>query len=269
MDINRFSKLLPLVKDKKPLVHHITNDVTVNDCANATLAIGASPVMATSIAEVQDMVKIADSLVLNMGTITDDVLKSMILAGKAANKKGIPVIFDPVGVGATPYRMRVAKKIVEEISPSIIRGNISEIYALIGGDSTTKGVDSGIVSVDPCKVAVQAAKQLSSVVVISGEVDVVSDGTQAVQLYNGDSFLPCITGTGCMCSSLIGSMAGCTTDFFVAAVTGMLVMGIAGERAKQSVEGCEGIGTYRMKLMDEIFNMNEQVIKEGAKIHEA
>lgn len=269
MDYNDYLKLFSLLKNKKPLVHHITNNVTINDCANVTLAIGASPVMATSIQEVEDMVQIADSLVINIGTITEEIVQSIIKAGKAANGKGIPIIFDPVGVGATPYRKEVAELILKEVSLSIIRGNISEIYALIGGDSKTKGVDSGTVLMDQSQLTFQAAKQLSSVVVISGEVDTISDGKKVVEISNGDPLLPCITGTGCMLTSLTAAFAGCCDDYFASGILGSLVMGIAGERAKQSLHNNDGIGTFRVKLMDEIFNMNEQIVKEGAKIHAA
>lgn len=268
MDLNRIVNLISLVKKKKPLVHHITNVVTINDCANVTLAIGASPVMATSLEEVEDMVKIADSLVLNIGTITDSVLESFFVAGQAANKKGIPVIFDPVGVGATPYREKIAQNILEKISVSIIRGNASEIFTLIGGKTVTKGVDSGNVSVDHGQLAQKAASQFSSIVVISGEVDVISDGKNIVKIANGDPFLPCVSGTGCMLTSLIGSFAGCSNDYFAASIIGTLVMGIAGERAKKAIGENGGIGTFRVKLMDEISNINEQIIKEGAAIRE-
>lgn len=268
MELNRFTKLLPLVKRKKPLVHHITNVVTINDCANVTLAIGASPVMTTSINEVEDMVKLADSLVINIGTINDAVFESIIVASKAANKKGIPVILDPVGVGATSFREKIARELLTRVSISIIRGNASEVYALIGGASTTKGVDSGDVSIEQTKLAKEASKQLCATVVVTGKVDAISDGTHTFQIANGDSYLPYITGTGCMLTSLIGSFAGCSKDYLGASIIGTLVMGIAGERAKKSVGENGGIGTFRMKLMDEIFNMNEQKIKEGAVICE-
>lgn len=269
MELNRYTKFISLVKNKKPLVHHITNVVTINDCANVTLAIGASPVMTTNPEEVEDMVKIADALVLNIGTISDSVVKSIIIAGKAANKKGIPVILDPVGVGATPYRKRIAKEILKEVSVSIIRGNASEIYGLIGGQALTKGVDAGDVSIDQGELALNAAKQLSCVVVVSGKVDAISDGTNIVRIYNGDSYLPSISGTGCMLTSLIGSFAGCSDDLFGASIIGTLVMGLAGERAKKAMGENGGIGTFRMKLMDEISNINVQKIEEGAIIRES
>lgn len=267
MELNKLTNLLSLVKKKKPLIHHITNVVTVNDCANVTLAIGASPVMATSIREVEDMVKIADCLVINIGTITDPVFESIILAGQAANKKGIPVVLDPVGVGATPYRNEIAEEILNKVSVSIIRGNASEIQALIGGNSTTKGVDAGEVSLDQVTLSYQAAKQFSSVVVVSGKVDTVSDGTNTVQIYNGDPLLTRISGTGCMSASLIGCFAS-FGDFFSAGILGTVVMGIAGERAKNALGENDGIGTFRVKLMDEISNINEQILQEGARIHE-
>lgn len=255
--------LFAKIKERHPLVHHITNTVTINDCANVTLAIGASPVMATSLNEVADMVKLADALVINMGTITDSTFESMVLAGKAANKKGIPVVFDPVGVGATPYRTEKAIQLLKEVNVSIVRGNASEVLALIGGDAETRGVDAGSVSTSKKELAIKASQVLNMITVISGEVDCVSNGSETVQIENGDIWLTRITGTGCMTTSLIACFAGITDDLFLAAITGMSVMSLAGERAKKTISENDGIGTYRMKLMDEIFLMDEQNWEEG------
>ncbi|MBP2239816.1 hydroxyethylthiazole kinase [Cytobacillus eiseniae] len=247
------------IREQNPLIHHITNQVTINDCANVTLAIGGSPVMATSIEEVEDMVKLANALVINFGTIDDETYAAMVLAGQAANRKGIPVIFDPVGVGATPFRTNRARDFLEHVSVSIVRGNASEVFALIGGESRTRGVDSGDLSVSSKDLAHQAAIKLHAIIVISGELDTISNGNEIVQIDNGDIWLTRITGTGCMTASLIASFAGITDDWFTAAVAGMSVMSLAGERAKKALHENDGIGTYRVKLMDEIFFMNEQI----------
>lgn len=254
------------MREKRPLVHHMTNEVTANDCANVTLAIGGSPVMTTSIHEVEEMVSLADSLVLNIGTMNDYLFESMIIAGKGANEKGIPVILDPVGVGATTYRTKIANDLLQSVQVAVIRGNASEIYALIGGRVSTRGVDSGEVHVTNREIAMMAAKELDSVVVVSGKKDAVSNGKELVEIENGDLWLTKITGTGCMSASLIGCFAGSTNDPFAAAIMGASVMGLAGERAKKKMKKDEGLGTYHMKLLDEISNMNEQIYEEGVRI---
>ncbi|MFE8694856.1 hydroxyethylthiazole kinase [Cytobacillus sp. FJAT-53684] len=254
------------VKEQNPLVHHITNQVTINDCANATLAIGGSPVMATSIEEVEDMVKLANALVINFGMIDDETYAAMVRAGQAANTKGIPVIFDPVGVGATPFRTARAMDFLKHVSVSIVRGNASEVFALIGGEAKTRGVDSGTLAIPAGELAQNAAIQLQAITVISGKLDTISNGKEIVQIDNGDIWLTRITGTGCMTASLIASFAGVTDDWFSAAIAGMSVMSLAGERAKKALQEKDGIGMYRMKLMDEIFLMNEQIWTEEVRL---
>lgn len=252
-------ELFPLVRSVNPLVHHITNTVTINDCANVTLAIGASPVMATSIEEVEEMVHLANALVLNIGTIQADTFSAMILAGKAANEKGIPVIFDPVGVGATTYRKKLAGELIEQVRVTIVRGNASEINSLVGGKGKTRGVDSWDKSIVAKELAIKAANLFSCVVVVSGKVDVVSNGKENVQIENGHTWLTKVTGTGCMTTSLIGSFAGATDDYFSASIAGMSAMSLAGERAKRNLSEGAGIGQFKVKLMDEIFHLDENI----------
>ena len=259
------TELFTRLKEKQPLIHHITNNVTINDCANATLAIGGSPVMATSIKEVADMVKLANALVINFGTIDDSTYEAMIRAGQAANEKGIPVIFDPVGVGATPFRTERAFDYLQKVNVSIVRGNATEVFALIGGKAITRGVDAGEISVDKEELAVKAAKQLKAIAVISGELDVISNGEVTVKIANGDIWLTRITGTGCMTASLIGCFAGITDDLFSAAIAGMSVMSLAGERARAQMKERDGMGTYLVKLMDEISLMTGEIWKEEVR----
>lgn len=267
MDKAIVKDLFKQVRNKEPLVHHLTNVVTINDCANITLAIGASPVMATSIEEVAEMARLADALVINLGTIHAEVYESMIVAGQAANQKGIPVILDPVGVGATSFRTEKAQDFLQRVKVSIIRGNMTEIYALIGGVSKTRGVDAGEVSdISLSELAVKAACQLKTIIVISGEKDIICDGQQQALIENGDIWLTKITGTGCMTTSLIASFAGVTNDYFHAAVAGMSSMSIAGGNAKKTLVETDGIGTYRVKLMDEIFKMNGQIWEECVRL---
>lgn len=262
----KIKELFPLVKDQNPLVHHITNTVTINDCANVTLAIGGSPVMATSIEEVADMARLADALVINFGTIDDYMYEAMIKAGQAANKNGIPVIFDPVGVGATPFRTGRAKDFIEKVKVSIVRGNASEVHALIGGEVKTRGVDSGDVNLSSKELAILSAQRLNVIAVISGKRDYVSDGTEIIGIDNGDIWLTKITGTGCTTASLIACFAGVTTDFLLAAVAGMSSMSLAGEMAKKRLAVEDGLGTYRVKLMDELSLMNGERWEAGVRL---
>lgn len=266
MNKKEAKKLFNKVIEDQPLVHFLTNTVTMNDCANVTLAIGASPVMATEKKEVAEMTNIAQALVINIGTITDQVYESMIRAGQTANEKGIPVIFDPVGAGATTYRTHLAHDFLKQVDVSIVTGNSSEIYTLIGGDAVTKGVDAGNVTMSNKELALEAAKKLGKVVVVSGAVDAISDGVQVVQVENGDIWMPQITGTGCMATSLIASFAGVTDDYFMAACVGMSTLSLAGELAKKAIMSHEGIATYRVKLIDTIFRMNGEMWAEGVRL---
>ncbi len=258
-------ELFTQIKEAHPLVHHLTNTVTINDCANVTLAIGGSPVMATSIEEVADMARLAQALVINFGTIDDAMYEAMIIAGQAANQKGIPVVFDPVGVGATPFRNERAKDFLEKVKISIVRGNASEVFALIGGNVQTRGVDAGEVSISGRELTIEAARKLDAITVISGKVDYVSNGTEVIGIDNGDLLLTRITGTGCTTASLIAAFAGVTEDWFTASVAGMSTMSVAGELAKKNLQPHEGIGTYRIKLLDQIFLMDGDKWEEGVR----
>ncbi|KAA0948722.1 hydroxyethylthiazole kinase [Sporosarcina sp. ANT_H38] len=269
MNKEKVIALYSTIRKINPLIHHITNVVTINDCANVTLAAGASPVMATSVNEVEEMVQLADVLIINIGTIQAEGFKAMVLAGKAANKKGVPVIFDPVGVGATAFRKGKAKELLQQVDVAVIRGNASEVDSLIGGASKTRGVDEGDITITRKELAVKAANLFSCVVVVSGKVDTVSNGKETIQIDNGDSWLKIITGTGCMTTSLIGCFAGTTDNYFLASVAGMSLMSLAGERAKGNLQEGEGIGMYKVRLMDEIFNMNGDIWKEGVRLLES
>ena len=258
--------LFALVKEQQPLVHHLTNAVTINDCANVTLAIGGRPVMASAIEEVADMVQLAQALVINFGTMNDEMFEAIIKAGQTANEKGIPVIFDPVGVGATPFRTNRARVLLEKVKPSVVRGNASEVLSLIGGVGQTRGVDSANTTISKNELAKMAAKHLNAITVISGEQDFVSDGSEVIGIHNGDVWLTKITGTGCMTASIIGCFAGVTNNMLAAAVAGMSTMSLAGEQAKQQLKQNEGIGTYRVKLMDAISLMDGESWDQGVKL---
>ena len=254
------------IRDKKPLIHHITNYVTVNDCANMTLAIGASPVMAEDIGEVEEMVSFAATLVINMGTLNSRTIESMVVAGKKARKMGIPVIFDPVGVGATTLRTATAERIIREVSPSVIRGNMSEIKIIAGFEETIKGVDSVASAQDGEQVAQELSHKLSSVIAITGKQDIIAQGDRIVRINNGHSMLAQVTGTGCMATSLIGCFCGATNDWFTGAVAGVMTMGLAGEIAQQSLRAGEGIGTFRIRLFDAVSTMSPKLFIKAGKI---
>ncbi|WP_254901163.1 hydroxyethylthiazole kinase [Tuberibacillus sp. Marseille-P3662] len=235
-----------------PLVHHITNQVTVNDSANATLAVGASPVMADSPNEAAEMAGGAQALVLNIGTLNDQTLTAMLQAGQTANHLGIPVILDPVGVGATSYRRQQVSELLTKVKPTVICGNISEIKTLAGFESESKGVDAG----DAFDTAFQAARTLSekigAEVAITGESDVIANRSNVLTLKAGHSNLAKVTGTGCMVSSIIASFAAVAEHAQLASIAGALTMGLAGELAAERLAPDEGIGTFRIKLMDAI-----------------
>jgi hydroxyethylthiazole kinase len=277
MEINKkIIELLKKVKEKNPLVHHITNYVTVNDCANITLAIGGSPVMAEDINEASDMVSLASSLVINIGTLNSRSVESMLEAGKRANELNIPVILDPVGAGATPYRTETAKRIISEVKLAVIRGNLSEIKTIYGIETKTKGVDAcentsayGNELIDEKEMAKAFANKLNTVIAITGAVDLITDGKTLYSVENGHKIMSKVTGTGCMCTSLIGSYIGAGDNNLVGALAGIVSMGIAGEVAYEGLDKDHGgTGTLKVKILDAIYNLSEAEIMERSKINE-
>lgn len=262
----KIADILTRVKQQRPLVHHITNYVTVNDCANITLALGASPVMASDIAEVEEMVSHAAALVLNIGTLSSEAVTAMVAAGKKANSLGVPVIFDPVGVGATALRTAAAEQIIREVRLAVIRGNMSEIKVLAGLNTGIKGVDSIADEQGGVQAAQNLAKQLGCTVAITGKTDIVVRGADLCLINNGHPLLTAVTGTGCMATSLIGCCCGATDEYFAGAAAGIAVMGIAGELAQRALKPEDGIGTFRMRLFDAVFTMTPAIIREYGRI---
>jgi len=247
------------------LVHHITNWVTIYDCANITRAFGALPVMAHAKEESGDMAKIASALVLNIGTLTPSLIESMIVAGKCANKKCIPVVVDMVGVGATKLRNDKAFELLNKIKVDIIKGNASEIAKLAGEDVKTKGVESVQVDADLIVVAKKLAGERNATVVITGKDDIVTDGKRVYIIRNGHEMMGCIVGTGCMATSVIGSFAGVETDYTLAAAAALSCFGIAGELAALK---SNGPGSFKEGLYDEVFNLDSKNVKRMVKIDE-
>ncbi|MBI2659925.1 hydroxyethylthiazole kinase [Candidatus Woesearchaeota archaeon] len=259
------SEIFGKVRSNKPLVHHITNWVTIYDCANMTRAFGALPVMAHAKEESADMAAIASSLVLNIGTLTPELIDSMIAAGKSANKKNIPVVLDAVGVGATKLRDNEALRILKEIKVDIIKGNASEIAKLAGMNVTTRGVESTEVEANLADLAKDFANKANSTVVITGKQDIISDGKKVYLVNNGHQMMGSIVGTGCMAASIIGAFAGVEKDYAKASAYALASFGIAGELAAQN---SKGPGTFKENLYDEAFNLDAKKLTQMAKIEE-
>lgn len=249
-----------------PLVHNMTNYVTVNDCANAVLAIGASPIMADDISECADITSISKALVINIGTLNKRTIDSMLASGKRANEIGVPVVFDPVGAGASKLRNDTVSAILDNVKITILRGNLSEVSFIAGLEVNTKGVDSAQEDSgnDAVAVAKAVAKKLECVVAITGAVDVISDGDTVVKISNGHKMLSKVTGTGCMTSALVGAYVGASENILASAVAGVASMGIAGEIAYKKA-GEMGTGSFHIAIIDALSNMSAEIIKEMAK----
>lgn len=267
--INACTGLLYEIREKNPLIHNITNYVTVNDCANAVLAIGASPIMADDNAEVEEIVSISSALVINMGTLNKRTIASMIIAGKKANELNIPVVLDPVGAGASTLRNKTVQEILSQVKIDVIRGNLSEISFIAGFKSSTKGVDTAIVDEknDAAGIAKLVSNRYSCVVGITGKVDIISDGIRFAKVANGHKLLSKVTGTGCMTSALVGSFCGVTKDYYTATVAAIATMGISGEIAFEKA-GVIGTGSFRINIIDALSNMNNTIFLERGKINE-
>lgn len=251
------------VRERVPLVHHITNYVTVNDCANACICAGGSPVMTDAAEDVPEMVSMAAATVLNIGTLNDRTVGSMYLAAEAARKSGVPMILDPVGAGATAYRTTVAERLMT-MGPAVVKGNAGEIGVLSGKGGRVEGVDSHG-SEDTAEAARSLAERLGCVVVATGEVDYVSDGDVTLRLSNGSSYLGRVSGTGCMLSSVVGCYVGaCGADVgsVSAAVT---VFNVATEVAATR---CSGPGTFKPALLDALDSMDAETVDSHARCDE-
>lgn len=250
--------VLTQLRTKKPLVHNITNYVVMNNSINALLALGASPIVAYAHEELDDIISISSSLVLNIGTLNPQWVSSMEAAGRIARHKGIPCVFDPVGAGASKYRTTVCKLLMEECKPAIIRGNASEIMALIDADVQTKGVDSTQASSQAVEAAKQLARQHSCVVAVSGEIDYITDGSEVIEIHNGSTMMPLVTGMGCTATAVVGAFAACHPNMFEAAAYGMVVMGIAGEMA---AEQSEGPASLQLHFIDRLYQLSDSDIR--------
>lgn len=262
--MQRYAHILDLVRERNPLVHQITNYVTVNDCANMTICFGASPVMSHAPEDVVDMIKIAGVLVLNIGTLDENQIEGMLAAANGAKKCGIPIVLDPVGAGATPYRTQTAERFMNEFPIAVVKGNAGEISTLAGVSATVRGVDSGSISGDPKETARRYAKEYGCTVVISGAEDIVSDGKRVVGILNGVPMMGRISGTGCMASAVCGAFTA-VTDPMDGCIAAMTALGIAGEEAAQTAKGP---GSFKPAFFDAAAALTKEQFLKSAKITE-
>ncbi|KAB7673125.1 hydroxyethylthiazole kinase [Bacillus sp. B1-b2] len=264
VNIEAITGILTRIREKVPLIHNITNVVVTNFTANGLLALGASPVMAYAQEEVEEMATIADALVLNIGTLTRENVESMILAGKAANIAGTPVVLDPVGAGATTYRTQSVHRILEEVNVSLIRGNAAEIANVAGIQATMRGVDS-VMEQDNLTVAYKAAKLLEIPVIITGKEDIVTDGKVAFSLGNGSHMLTKVTGAGCLLTSILGAFIAVEEDVLVASLAGITTYGIAAELAYEKTG--ENPGSFQVELLNQLARISELDIQKRMNIN--
>jgi hydroxyethylthiazole kinase len=255
--------LLERVRKEKPLVHHLTNWVTIYDCANIVKVFGASPVMAHAREEVSQMAKIASGLVLNIGTLTPDFVEAMKIAAKSANEKGIPVILDVCGAGATQLRDEKSLELLNQTKIDIIKGNASEIARVSGEPVKTKGVDAGHVSKDIIKIARDLARKRRCTVVVTGKEDIVTSAKKTYIVKNGHPMMTHIVGMGCMVASVIGTFAAVEKDLVYAATAGLVCFEVASECA---VKLSSGPGTFKEKLFDCVFNLDKKTINRMQKV---
>lgn len=257
------AEIVERVRTVKPLVHHITNYVVMNETANLTLCTGARPVMAHAKEEVEEMVSAANALVLNIGTLSSAQVDAMILAGRRANERHVPVILDPVGAGATAFRTQTAQRLLDELSIAVTRCNASEMASLAGRKSRTRGVDSGVVDDDIADVAAEFAQRHKCVSAVTGAVDTVTDGTRLALVRNGHAMMSEVTGTGCMATSVVAAYAAVEPDFLLAAASALAVFGLAGEIAARNAHGP---GSFHAGLYDAMAGMTEETIRAGVRI---
>lgn len=277
--LNKIDKTLNDIREKNALTHCITNSVTINDCANAVLAIGGSPFMAEDAEELEEVVTIADVLVINIGKLSKEQIESMHISSKTANKTNTPIILDPVGVGVTELRNKTTMDLINDYDIAAIRGNITEIKAIaklagvLDESNTAKGVDVNIDDIiteenlkDNGELICELASKLNTTILASGPIDILSDGNLTVAIDNGDDMMPLITGSGCMLSSIVGSCIGGSNPFDGSLVA-ILAMNIAGERARAKVdEKDEGTGSFRTYLIDYLYKTDSETLTEKANI---
>lgn len=262
-----FKKYLDHVRWRHPLIHNITNYVTVNDCANILLACGSSPIMADDIDEVAEITSVCDGLTINIGTLSQRTISSMFVAGKKANELGHPIVLDPVGAGASKLRTHTAIELIKQIQFSVIRGNISEIKTLALGDGSTKGVDANIsdqVTQDNLEEVAHFAKSFAqktkAIIAITGAIDIVTDAKEAYAIFNGHPMMSSVTGTGCQLSALTTAFITANPkEMLKATVSAVCTMGICGELAYKRLSQADGNATYRNYIIDAVYHIDNDL----------
>ena len=265
--------MLENVRAKCPLIHNITNYVTVNDCANILIACGAAPIMADDREEAAEITALCGGLNINIGTLNSRTIDSMLIAGKRANELNHPVVLDPVGAGASKLRTDTALRLLEEVQFTVIRGNISEIKTMACGSGTTKGVDADVadrVTEENLEEMVAFAKAFAAktgaVVAITGAIDIVADGKRTFCIRNGHPMMSSITGTGCQLSAMTAAFVTANPDTpLEAAAAAVCAMGLAGEIAHERLTPLDGNSSYRNYIIDAIYNLTPEMLEEGAK----
>jgi hydroxyethylthiazole kinase len=248
------------LRERKPLVHQITNYVVMNETANATLALGALPVMSHA---PEEMAAVAGALVLNIGTLSDHWIEAMLLAGKAAAG---PIVLDPVGAGATRYRTETAKRLLDELDVAVVRGNPAEIATLAGREAEIRGVESITAADSGAELARAAARMLGTVAAVTGPTDHVSDGERVIAVSNGHELLGTVSGTGCMSTAVTGSfLAAKPGEPLEAAAEALVAFGLAGEDAARDAKGP---GTFHAALYDALYNLDPTTLDERARVEE-
>ena len=277
--LKNIPKNLTKIKEKNALTHCITNSVTINDCANAILSIGGSPFMAEDVEELEEIVAMADVLVINIGKLSKKQIESMKISSKKANETNTPIILDPVGVGVTELRNKTTLDLIQNFKITLIRGNITEIKAIakltgvINESNTAKGVDVNIADIiteenlkSNSEIISKLANKFNTTILASGPIDILSDGKTTIAINNGDDMMPLITGSGCMLSSIVGSCIG-GSDAFYGSLIGILAMNIAGEQARAKVdERNEGTGSFRTYLIDYLYKIDSETLINKANI---
>lgn len=266
-------EMLDNVRARQPLIHNITNYVTVNDCANILLACGASPIMSVDIAEVEEITAVCGGLNINIGTLHHRTIPSMLAAGKKANELGHPVVLDPVGAGASMFRTRTALDLLDQISFDVIRGNISEIKTLAQGSGTTQGVDADVadrVTGENLAQAVAFAKAFAAktkaVAAITGAIDIVADAEKAYVIFNGHPMMSSITGTGCQLSAMTAAYVTANPQHKLeAAAAAVCAMGVCGEIAQERLCDRDGNSSYRNYIIDAVFRLDAETLEKRAK----
>lgn len=276
MEAFALKKALDNVRATTPLVHNITNYVTVNDCANALLAIGASPIMSDEPADVEDIQTICGGLVLNIGTLNERTIAGMFAAGERAGVLGHPIVLDPVGAGASALRTQTAGNLLDKLDMSVVRGNMSEVKALAGAAAATRGVDANPndavteenLAESAAFVRVLAAKT-NAIVAVTGAIDVVADAERAFAVRNGTPLMGRITGAGCMLSCLVAAFVAANPDAPLEATTAAVTaMGLAGQTAQNRMGGFDGNGSFRTYVLDALYRMDGEALEAGAQVEE-